>query len=312
MHTLWDQPNTSNTSLAAPRHELHILASSSSGNCSILTRGKGPLRRFIMIDAGLSPLRTGKLLAAIGLSFDRMDAILFTHFDADHCYAGWSKRIPPHVRAYAHAGHRSCLNALGLPPEQFQLFDGPFELRDGLRVTPIQVAHDALGSAAFRFDGLPQGASLGYATDLGRVPQRLIDEFSGVSVLALESNYCPVMQKASRRSEHLKRRIMDGAGHLSNEQCRDAVRAIAPREAAVLLHLSRECNTPQLAASYHRGSPYRVFVGRPYDSVGPIPLGSAIDDPSATHRASSLIEASPAAIDRANQRCEEDYSAGIS
>ncbi|XOV75295.1 MAG: hypothetical protein ACFHWZ_18080 [Phycisphaerales bacterium] len=51
----------------------------------------------------------------------------------------------------------------------------------------------------------------------------------GVDVLAIESNYCRDMQVASDRPEFLKSRIMDGSGHLSNDECLDAVHAISPR-----------------------------------------------------------------------------------
>ena len=86
------------------------------------------------------------------------------------------------------------------------------------------------------------------------------DLFRHVDVLAIESNYCPVMQENSDRPEFLKRRIMDGSGHLSNQQSAAAVRAIAPKKHVVLLHLSRQCNTPELAAMGHAGAPYELTV----------------------------------------------------
>jgi phosphoribosyl 1,2-cyclic phosphodiesterase len=58
----------------------------------------------------------------------------------------------------------------------------------------------------------------------------------------------------------LKNRITGGAGHLSNRQCAEAVARIAPREHVVLLHLSRDCNRPELAAAAHAGASYRLTV----------------------------------------------------
>jgi phosphoribosyl 1,2-cyclic phosphodiesterase len=90
----------------------------------------------------------------------------------------------------------------------------------------------------------------------------MIEALAGVDVLAIESNYCPRMQVASKRPEFLKKRIMGGAGHLSNEECLEAVGAIGPRREVVLLHLSRDCNAPDHAASLHAGAGYRVTVAR--------------------------------------------------
>ena len=89
--------------------------------------------------------------------------------------------------------------------------------------------------------------SLGFATDIGRASDALVDLLRGVDLLAIESNYDRDMQLGSARPKFLKDRIMGGRGHLSNEECVEAVRAIAfPDEPSqvVLLHLSRDCNHP--------------------------------------------------------------------
>jgi hypothetical protein len=87
------------------------------------------------------------------------------------------------------------------------------------------------------------------------VPEHLIDGFAELDILALESNYDPGMQLASARPWFLKRRIMGGRGHLSNEQALEAIRRIfekADRRRGklpahvVLLHRSRQCNCPRL------------------------------------------------------------------
>ena len=77
----------------------------------------------------------------------------------------------------------------------------------------------------------------------------------GVDLLAIESNYDPVMQQSSGRPYFLVQRITGGRGHLSNEQAFAAVLTIVSRTHAkhgklpahiVLLHRSRECNCPDL------------------------------------------------------------------
>ena len=134
-------------------------------------------------------------------------------------------------------------------------FDGEFEPVKGVRLDPFHLAHDETGSYGFVMEC--DGYRVGFATDLGHVPEELIARFCGVDVVALESNYDPKMERESSRPFYLKQRIMGGQGHLSNEQALEAVRAILDRTEElhgadrlprhiVLLHRSRECNCPKL------------------------------------------------------------------
>jgi len=241
---------------------LTVLASSSSGNCSVLIHDRGPMRRATLIDAGLSPRRTNRALALFGLSIDRVDDVVVTHLDADHFHPGWLKALPSHARLHLHSRHVTRARRCGIDVERISRFDGPFRVAKCVDAEPTLLEHDEWGVAAFRFtfearDGV---ATLGYATDVGRVTGELVRHLRGVDVLAIESNYCPVMQARSERPDFLKARITGGSGHLSNEQCREAVASIAPKSHVVLLHLSRECNTPEKAASHHEAAPYRVTV----------------------------------------------------
>jgi len=145
--------------------------------------------------------------------------------------------------------------------ERLEAFEDAFELGD-CRVDVTLMPHDELGVAAFRFEfGSGDGArSLGYATDLGRPTRELAGALARVGTLAVESNYCPELQLASRRPAYLKRRIMGGRGHLSNAQCAELVGWVSPAGHVVLLHLSRECNTPERAAAAHGGAAYTLTV----------------------------------------------------
>lgn len=228
---------------------LCVLASGSSGNCSVLTRGEGLTTRVCLIDAGLSPRRTRNLLADQGLRFDQVDHILVTHFDRDHFHLGWQAARLDHIRIHAHVDHAFGAKRAGIAGSNLRLFEDPFTLWDEVEVGFARLAHDAQGVTAFRLES--EGASLGYATDLGRPAPELTRALHGVGTLAIESNYCPRMQIDSPRPEYLKRRIMGGAGHLSNQESADAVRSIRPSRHAVLLHLSRQCNRPEIALDAH-------------------------------------------------------------
>ncbi len=206
---------------------------------------------------GLSPRRTRRLLDEVGLSLDAVDHALITHFDSDHFYRGWVSALPSHIVTHVHEQHAAKARKVGLKTGRINAFADSV-LLDEARVSVSLMAHDAAGVSAFRVDHL--GVSLGYATDVGTPTPRLTDHLAGVDLLAVESNYCPQLQAASNRPAFLKQRIMGGAGHLSNQQCVQLAEDIGPRSEVVLLHLSRQCNRPDLAEKGHRHASYRLTV----------------------------------------------------
>lgn len=251
---------------AGPGAYLRILASGSSGNCSVLVAGDGTSRSVWLIDAGLSPRRTRLLLATCGLLLADVSAVILTHLDTDHWNSGWAgpRATPPPT--WVHRRHEGQARRMGVPNPS--VFGGPFEPGDGAaRVDPILMSHDEHGVASLRFE-FAAGGRLGFATDLGHATPGFIEHMADVDVLALESNYCPHMQMESNRPLYLKRRIMGGHGHLSNEQAAQAAADIRPRHHLVLLHLSRECNTPERAASLHAGASYSLTVSEQHRPTG--------------------------------------------
>lgn len=245
---------------------IRVLGSGSAGNCSVICRtAPDGRRRALLIDAGLSPRRTLRLLRESDLTLDHLDAVLLTHLDSDHWRIAWRSVLPRSVPILAHRRHRDWGVHQAILPEWTVGFEGPFDV-GGIRVLPAIVAHDDLGVAAFRFelasaDGptATPPATLGYATDLGRVTPKLVEHLRGVGVLAIESNYCRAMQLGSDRPWALKQRIMGGRGHLSNHEAVEAVAALAPRH-VVFLHLSRECNRAELVAGLHAGGDYEFTI----------------------------------------------------
>jgi phosphoribosyl 1,2-cyclic phosphodiesterase len=250
-----------------PLASLCVLASGSEGNCTVLLAQSGGEPRLILIDAGLSPRRTRRALEQMDLALDHLHAIVLTHLDHDHWHAGWLKKIPSGASVWAHKRHAARGRRAGTLPGCTCAFDEGFALDDGaIRIGAVLGSHDELGVASFRVELTSSvgSAALGFATDVGRMRYELIEHLRGVEVLAIESNYCPQMQAASARPWFLKRRIMGGSGHLSNQEALEAVRLIEPREHVILLHLSRECNHPDLVASLHDGAPYRCTISNQF------------------------------------------------
>ncbi|MBX3379739.1 MAG: MBL fold metallo-hydrolase [Phycisphaeraceae bacterium] len=253
--------------LARAALRLCVLASGSAGNCSVLVAETEGESTFWLIDAGLSMKRTRALLAGIGLADRLPRGIILTHLDNDHANPSVIDGFGDDVPVFLHRRH------LGRAEREQRLFrrtevlDNPVRLGAGCSVRVRLAHHDIDGSAALRFTLEHENGccELGYATDIGRPTAELVDHLAGVDVLAIESNYCPKMQERADRPAILKARVMGGSGHLSNQQCVRMVRAIAPQRHVVLLHLSRQCNTPELAAIEHLGSEYQLSVSSQHE-----------------------------------------------
>lgn len=215
----------------ASRAHLCVLASGSAGNCSVLRvrNESGRPERTILLDAGLSPTRTRRLLADRGIALAEIDDIVLTHLDADHFHPGWRRVRDCRATLRLHRRHLGKAERRGLLLGRNEPFKEPFEAGP-VRIDPILMSHDDLGVAAFRIE-TACAKTLGFATDLGRTTDALTGHLAGVGVLAIESNYCPVMQADSDRPAFLKHRITGGAGHLSNDECPGRARS-RPRPAS--------------------------------------------------------------------------------
>lgn len=238
--------------------ELCVLASGSTGNCSVLRAPAG----VMLIDAGIGPITTSRRLSQAGVGLAAVRAMCLTHLDSDHFNTNWAATILKRgIRVYCHwrqvdhvrktlARHPAWEKSPGIV-EGFD--DRSFSPLTGVSFDAIELAHDTTGSHGFVIEG--HGRRIGYATDLGRVPAELIEHFASLDLLAIESNYDPDMQRHSGRPANLQRRITGGAGHLSNQQAYDAVKLMLNRAESraerlprhiVLLHRSRQCNCPKL------------------------------------------------------------------
>jgi phosphoribosyl 1,2-cyclic phosphodiesterase len=226
-----------------------ILGSGSDGNCALLQTAQAR----ILVDAGFSARRLGLLLAGVGESLDRIDAVFLTHEHGDHTagISGLSRH--PHIKVFAnHATARAVQAGLKHRPD-WQCFEtgARFRFRD-LEIESFAVPHDAHDPVAFLFtngtdDLFTPAGRLAWLTDLGHAPQHVRERIREADVLVVEANYCPQMLKDDRkRPWSVKQRISGRHGHLSNESARELLLSVAsPRWRHVFLaHLSRECNSP--------------------------------------------------------------------
>lgn len=226
-----------------------ILGSGSSGNAALLVTE----RARVLVDAGFSARRLGALLAPLGESLERIDAVFLTHEHGDHAAGIEGLKKFPHIRVFANdPTARAVQSGLQHRPD-WQIFQtgARFVFRD-LEIESFAVPHDAQEPVGFRFTNGREGdlfsprRSLAWLTDLGHAPQNVRECIRGCDVVVVESNHCPQMLQAdSRRPWSTKQRISGRHGHLSNEAARELLAAVAsPHWRHVYLtHLSRDCNS---------------------------------------------------------------------
>ena len=237
---------------------LQILGSGSSGNLAIIDLPSVSTPRQLVVDLGLGPRTTRSRLASIDRSFDpeQVVAALVTHADQDHLRPSWAHTLTcHHWRVHSPPSHHAGLARLGVPGSGIHAVADrgrETDVSTGVRVTAAIAPHDDHGTAVYRItldviDGSP--VVLGWATDLGRVTPAVESLLQDCDVIAIESNYDPDLQADANRPPFLKKRITGGHGHLSNREAMEAVSRLAERHepsAIALLHLSRDCNHPDL------------------------------------------------------------------
>ncbi len=260
--------------------DVEVLASGSRGNAALLTFDGSDV--CAMIDAGLSPRRTRRALEAKGLTHHDLTDVLLTHGDGDHLHAGWARAAQAwSFTVHVHRGHAERVRRAGIPESRVSVFDCVIELGDDICVTSTLASHDTHGTAAFAIRH--RGASLGWATDLGRFDAAIAEFFMSAAphVMAIESNYDRDMQISSDRPAFLIERIMGGHGHLSNDEALEAIELVSQScclDHIVLLHRSQQCNCPRRINSlWQTRAPHlagRVSIASQTDPLGPIRVGS--------------------------------------
>lgn len=226
-----------------------ILGSGSAGNCALLQTEN----TRILVDAGFSARRLGELLATVGETLSRIDAVFVTHEHGDHTAGIEGLKKFPHLRFFANSATARAVQANLTHRPDWQLFETGARFRFGdVEVESFAVPHDAADPVGFLFhtghadDLFSPRRSLAWLTDLGHAPQHVHERIRDADVIAIESNHCPRMLQAdSRRPWSTKQRISGRHGHLSNDGVRELLEAVAsPRWRHIFLtHLSRDCNS---------------------------------------------------------------------
>ena len=223
-----------------------ILGSGSAGNCSLVETE----RTRLLIDGGLSARQMVARLAQCGVNPIEIDGILLTHEHGDH--AGglnvWCKQFDTPIYANSQTAEVLRRDSPALHKD-WRIFatGGEFEIKD-IAIQTFTVPHDAVDPVGFV---LHHGRhALGFLTDLGFATKLVYERVRAVQTLVIETNHCEkLLQNDTKRPWSVKQRIMSRHGHLSNAAAAGVIAELldANLRRAVLGHLSRDCNSPELA-----------------------------------------------------------------
>jgi len=224
-----------------------ILASGSKGN-SILIRTD---KTKILLDAGLSGKRIVESLEKIGLSGEKLAAVIVSHEHSDHIKGAGiicrKYKIPLYISNLTYSISKKKLGKV----ENLILFESGdlFEIEDVI-IKSIPGSHDSIDHSNFTFVQKDNpNKKLAVVTDNGFPPKNLLLDVAECTTIILESNYDENMLMDGPYPWELKQRIKSRKGHFSNDQSIKFLETIlhSKLKNVILAHLSEENNTAEIA-----------------------------------------------------------------
>src|SRR5947199_6250569 len=223
-----------------------MLGSGSAGNSALVATDHCK----ILVDGGLSARQLALRLEQCGVAPNELDGVLLTHEHGDHvCGLEVLCRkfqIPIYCNALTAEAIRC--DSLGAHRD-WRIFrtGSDFSICD-ISVQTFPVPHDAVEPVGYAFHA--GNSALGFITDLGYPTKMLVERLRQVHTLVIETNHDEkLLQADPHRPWPVKQRIMSRHGHLSNIAAAGVIEQLLAGkiERVVLGHLSRDCNTPELA-----------------------------------------------------------------
>ena len=224
--------------------EVTVLASGSSGNALLVRSGDCAL----LVDAGLSARRLGSCLEDCGVPPSSLAGILLTHEHGDHT-KGLKVFVDKHqVPDFANPLTADHLKRAGIGARWNLFSSGTGFVLGRMEILPFSVPHDAADPVGFVLRS--EGTGFAVLTDLGYATRQVVESVRGVHALLIETNHDEsLLQSDTKRPWSVKQRILSRHGHLSNAAAAEVVAEIATDALRHVLlgHLSRDCNSPELA-----------------------------------------------------------------
>jgi len=222
-----------------------ILGSGSNGNCAYLEAGSTRL----LIDAGFSARQIRERLAQIGRAPENLSGILLTHEHTDHTngLGTLCSKLP--LPIYCNRLTKEAVELQFKTKFDFRIFStgSSFDVGE-VSVDTFSVPHDAYDPVGFMVRAF--GRHIGFLTDLGHATKLVLERVRASHLLVLETNHdMKMLQDDVKRPWSVKQRILSRHGHLSNEAAANVLAELVSNDLrhVYLGHLSRDCNSPELA-----------------------------------------------------------------
>ncbi|WP_160689981.1 MBL fold metallo-hydrolase [Clostridium sp. C2-6-12] len=223
------------------------LYSGSSGNSMFIASDKAK----ILIDAGLPGKKIDMALQEISQSPNEINGIFITHEHSDHIKGIGVLSRKYDIPIYANADTWSAMeSSIGKVKEHnIKVIDkrSVTEIND-MSIKAFNIPHDAAAPMGYTVSSA--GKSISVATDFGTFTREIFNNIKDSEVILLESNHDVNMLKFGPYPYSLKRRILSEIGHLSNDDCGNAIVELSKCSAQkkiILGHLSNTNNQPDLA-----------------------------------------------------------------
>ncbi len=221
--------------------EVHVLASGSDGNCTVIRSED----RAIMVDAGLSYKKTKSLMDINGIDESEIEALFVTHEHSDHVGGAGAIARKLDIPVYC---NQNTFNASNLG----KVAHNPITMMNtvnvaGMNIIALPTSHDAVEPCAYMFDA--DGTKVLIATDTGKITYPIEHALEEANIAIIESNYDKKMLDYGPYPPSLKRLIDSDIGHMSNLECARAVKRTMHNNGRKIFlgHLSRHNNTPDVA-----------------------------------------------------------------
>ena len=223
------------------------LYSGSSGNSIFV----GSEKARILIDAGLPGKKIDEALNQIGQNPSELDGIFITHEHIDHIKGAGVLSRKYNIPIYApHDTWVAMEGILGnIKENNIRVMDRRSTvLVNDIEVKSFIIPHDAAAPVGYTINLNGKKASV--ATDFGTFTKEIEDNMKDSNIILIESNYNSEMLDFGPYPYNLKQRIKQADGHLSNEDCGEAIVKLLKsglQKKIILGHLSNTNNTPELA-----------------------------------------------------------------
>ena len=223
------------------------LYSGSSGNSIFIASDN----TRVLIDAGLAGKKIDEALKHIGEEASSIDGIFITHEHIDHIKGVGVLSRKYDIPIYANDNTWAVMekNIGKIKEHNIRIMDrrSSIAIKD-LEIRSFNIPHDAIAPVGYTVSSGGKNASV--VTDFGVFTEEIRDNILDSDSILLESNHDINLLRMGPYPYNLKLRVLGENGHLSNEDCGNAIVSLIKsdkKKQIMLGHLSGTNNHPDLA-----------------------------------------------------------------